>query len=86
MFDTRFRSVTINVENRIFNCPVIIFVLEINKNNGEWGKHTNKECIRKIRRDVTVMSTSFNIRQGSRQKNLPRRENRTFNGACDVGR
>jgi hypothetical protein len=86
MFDTRLKSVTINVENGIFNCPVTVFVLEINENNGEWNKHTNKECIKKIRRDDTVMSTSFNIRQGTRQKNLPRCENLTFYGAWDVGR
>ena len=35
MFYTRFRSVTINVENKIFNCPGTIFALEINEHNDE---------------------------------------------------
>ena len=86
MFYVRFRSVTINVENRIFNCPATIFVLEMNEHNGEWRKHTNKEYMWKIIRDDTVMCRSFNIRKGTSQKNLHRCENLSFYGVCDVGR
>ena len=69
MFYARFRSRTITMANRIFNCPATIFALEINEHNGEWGKHTRKECIWKIRRDDTLMSISFNIRQGMTARN-----------------
>jgi hypothetical protein len=52
-------------EYKITNCPATIFALAVNIHNGERGKHTSNECIGEIRRDDIVISTSFNIRQGT---------------------
>jgi hypothetical protein len=65
VFYTALRPTTINVEYRIISCPATIFAFAVNVHNGERGKHTSNECIWKIRTDDIVISTSFNIRQGT---------------------